>query len=219
MKPISNKAIILFFTIIITVPLLAFTIMRWYDNHVAGLPYYHTGTSIESADVPHFVVPAFTFLNQDSRVLKGDFERGKVWVVNYFFTSCPSICPKMMAGLRLIQQAFANDEQVRMISLTVDPAHDTPAKLKWYAQSKSINLNQWQLGTGSKADLYRFARNGLFIAATDGDGGVNDFIHSDKIVLIDRESHIRGYYDGTDGDEIARLIKDISKLKASPQSN
>jgi len=122
----------------------------------------------------------------------------------------------MMAGMRVVQQAFPDDGQVRMVSLTVDPNHDMPAKLKRYAENKNINLKQWQLGTGDKANLYRFARNGLFITADDGDGGANDFIHSDKIVLIDRENHIRGYYDGTDNDEITRLIKDIRRLKLTP---
>ena len=216
MKLFKNKAIFLFFLTIVIVPLLAFTVMNWYEDNVEALPYYHKGTATESADVNHFTIPAFTFVNQDSTPLNNNFIRGKVWVVNYFFTSCPTICPKMMAGMRLVQQAFPDDAQVRMLSLTVDPYHDTPAKLKRYADNKNINLNQWQLGTGQKAGLYRFARNGLFITADDGDGGANDFIHSDKIVLIDREDHIRGYYDGRDNDEITKLIKDISRLKSRP---
>ena len=216
MKQLNRKAIIIFFSMIIAVPLLAFTAMRWYENNIEGLPYYHNGTSIEDADVPHFTVPDFAFLNTDSSAIKGSFVKEKVWVVNYFFTSCPTICPKMMAGMRLIQQAFPNDRQVRLLSFTVDPYHDTPNKLKKYAAKHSIDLQQWQLGTGSKPELYRFARNGLFITATDGDGGEGDFIHSDKIVLVDRQNHIRGYYDGTDEDEISRLIKDISRLKVSP---
>jgi protein SCO1/2 len=216
MKPFKNRAIFLFFLLIVAVPLLAFTVINWYENNVEALPYYHKGTATESGDVNHFTVPAFSFVNQDSIPLTNNFIERKVWIVNYFFTSCPTICPKMMAGMRLVQQAFPNDGQIGMVSLTVDPYHDTPAKLNKYAKNKNINLNQWQLGTGQKADLYRFARNGLFITADDGDGGANDFIHSDKIVLIDRENHIRGYYDGTDKDEITKLIKDIHRLKSKP---
>lgn len=219
MKRYSNKAVVLFFLVVLIVPLLGFTLLRWYQNNVEELPYYRKGISEESADAIHFTVPDFAFLNTDSGWVKGDFVRGKVWVINYFFTSCPTICPKMMAGMKQIQQAFPNDKQVRLVSLTVDPYHDTPAKLKSYAKKKDIKLQQWQLGTGSKSDLYRFARNGLFITATDGDGGDNDFIHSDKIVLIDRENHIRGYYNGTDGDEIKQLIKDVRRLDANPQTN
>jgi len=197
-------------------PLLAFTLMKWYENNVEALPYYHDGTATESASIEHFSVPQFVFVNQEGIPLTNRFVKKKVWVVNYFFTSCPTICPKMMAGLKLVQQAFTNDGQIRIVSLTVDPFHDTPAKLKSYAEKKNINLNQWQLATGNQVDLYRFARKGLFITANDGDGGVNDFIHSDKIVLIDLKNHIRGYYDGTDKDEIIKLIKDMKRLKSEP---
>lgn len=218
MNLFKNKVIVIFFLLIVMVPLLAFTVMNWYENNVEALPYYKNGTATESAGVVHFTVPAFTFINEDSIPLTNNFIKGKIWVVNYFFTSCPTVCPKMMAGMQHIQQAFPNDGQVRLVSLTVDPYHDTPAKLKSYAQHKNINLHQWQLGTGQKAGLYRFARNGLFITADDGDGGANDFIHSDKIVLVDRQNHIRGYYDGADNDEINQLIKDIRRLKQMPNN-
>lgn len=216
MKSITNRPILLFFLFILIIPLLAFTLMNWYENNVGALPYYHNGTATERAGIKHFSVPQFVFVNQEGIPLTNRFVKEKVWVVNYFFTSCPTICPKMMAGLKLVQQAFTNDGQIRIVSLTVDPFHDNPARLKSYAEKKNINLNQWQLGTGNQVDLYRFARKGLFITANDGDGGVNDFIHSDKIVLIDRNNHIRGYYDGTDKDEIIKLIKDIGRLKANP---
>lgn len=209
----KNKFWILFFTAVIAIPLLAFTALRWYDNNLATLPYYHQGTGTESENLKHVTVPAFAFINQDSSSLNSDFIKGKVWVINYFFTSCPTICPKMMAGMQLIQKAYPNDEQIRMISLTVDPYHDTPAKLKHYSALKNIDMAQWQLGTGTKQGLYGFARHGLFITTSDGDGGVGDFIHSDKIILIDRQNHIRGYYDGTDPDDVSQLIKDIGRLK------
>jgi protein SCO1/2 len=209
----KNKVWLLFLAAVIIIPLLAFSAFRWYDNNMATLPYYHEGTSIEGESAKHFTVPDFVFINQDSSVLNSNFIRSKVWVINYFFTSCPTICPKLMAGMGLIQKAFPNDAQVCLISLTVDPNHDTPAKLKRYATSKNINNTQWQLGTGDKKDLYRFARHGLFMTADDGDGGPGDFIHSDKLVLVDKENHIRGYYDGTDTDDINQLIKHIKRLK------
>jgi protein SCO1/2 len=209
----KNKVWLLFFAAVIAIPLAAFSAMRWYDNNMATLPYYHQGTSIESKSDAHFTVPPFAFVNQDSTVLNSNFIHDKVWVVNYFFTSCPTICPKIMAGMQLIQKAFPNDVQVRLISLTVDPYHDNPAKLKHYAALKNIDTVQWQLGTGDKTTLYRFARHGLFMTADDGDGGDGDFIHSDKLVLIDKENHIRGYYDGTNADDITQLIKDIKRIK------
>jgi protein SCO1/2 len=209
----KNRVWVLFFVAVIAIPLGAFSAMRWYDNNLATLPYYHQGTSVESESAAHFTVPAFAFVNQDSSALNSNFIKGKVWVINYFFTSCPTICPKIMAAMGEIQKAFPNDGQVGLISLTVDPYHDTPAKLKQYAALKNIDTLHWQLGTGDKTTLYRFARHGLFMTADDGDGGAGDFIHSDKLVLIDRENHIRGYYDGTDTDEVNQLIKDIKRLK------
>ena len=115
--------------------------------------------------------------------------------------------------MQTVQSAFKGDDNVKIISLTVNPEEDTPKQLKEYALKRKIDLRKWQLGTGNKRDLYRFARNGLFITATDGDGGPNDFIHSDKFVLIDRNDHIRGYYDGTSPAEVAQLIKDIRRLE------
>jgi protein SCO1/2 len=209
----KTKVWVLFFMAVILIPLAAFSAIRWYDNNLATLPYYYQGTSTESESTAHFTVPSFAFVNQDNIALNSNFIKGKVWVINYFFTSCPTICPKMMAGMKLVQKAFPNDSQVRLISLTVDPYHDNPAKLKRYSTLKNIEVAQWQLGTGSKPDLYGFARHGLFITTTDGDGGVGDFIHSDKVILIDRQDHIRGYYDGTDPDDVKQLIKDISRLK------
>jgi protein SCO1/2 len=211
----KNKVWFLFFIGVIAIPLLAFSAVRWYDNNMATLPYYYQGTSVESENVKHFTVPDFAFVNQDSSALNSHFIKGKVWVINYFFTSCPTICPKMMANMQSIQKAFSKDDRVRLISLTVDPDHDTPAKLKRYSTLKHIDVLQWRLGTGSKEELYGFARHGLFITTTDGDGGVGDFIHSEKIILVDRQNHIRGYYDGTDADDVNQLIKDIARLKKS----
>jgi protein SCO1/2 len=137
-KQFKNRAIFLFFLLIVAVPLLAFTVMSWYENNVEALPYYRQGTATESADVIHFTVPEFIFVSQNSIPLSSNFIKGKISLINYFFTSCPTTCPKMMAGMRLVQQAFPNDTQVRMVSLTVDPYHDTPAKLKRYAQNKNM---------------------------------------------------------------------------------
>ena len=209
----KSKVWLWFIAAVILIPLLAFSAMRWYDNNLATLPYYRQGTSIESESSAHFTVPPLAFVNQDSSALNSNFIKNKIWVINYFFTSCPTICPKIMAGMQLIQKAFINDDKVRMLSLTVDPYHDDPAKLKRYSLSKNINVAQWQLGTGSKQNLYGFARHGLFITTTDGDGGAGDFIHSDKIILVDSQNHIRGYYDGTDADDVSQLIKDIGRLK------
>ena len=210
---IKNKNTLLFFLMVLAVPLVAFTGFRWYEANLAELPFFGKNYTIDTSHGPHLQVPEFNFTDQDSSSLNNNFIKGKVWVVHYFFTSCPSICPKMIANLKLIQEAYSQDDQLRLLSLTVDPKYDTPERLKLYARRKEINTLQWAFATGSKIELYRFARKALFIDATDGDGGEGDFIHSDKLVLIDRDLHIRGYYDGTDEADVEQLIKDIKKLE------
>lgn len=181
----------LFLVIALGLPLLAFGFLHWY----APLPYYSPGRA-----------SYFSFINQDNQPVTNQDIKGKITVVHYFFTSCGTICPKMITGMQHIQQAFFNDDKVALLSLTVDPDRDTPARLKAYATDKGLQLRHWSLATGEERALYRYARNGLFITATD------EFFHSDKLVLIDQEGNIRGYYSGTTPAEVNQLISDIQKL-------
>ena len=167
-------------------------------------------TSVSNA---HFVVPQFSFTNQEGRIITSEFVKNKVWVADYFFTSCASSCPKLTRSLRNVEVQFANDDNVRLVSFSVDPEHDTPARLTAYTKLFDVRTGQWQFLTGDKKALYSFARNGLLISATDGDGGKNDFIHSSNLVLIDKDGHIRGYYDGTSNSDVQQLVKDIKRLE------
>jgi protein SCO1/2 len=207
----ARKGWILFLVLVLVLPVSAFAVFKWYDNRLAALPYWGVGYTIQP-DGPYYKVGDFHFTDQDRHVLDAAVVKDKVWVVHYFFASCPSICPRMIGNLQAVQKAYKGNESFRILSLTVDPEHDTCDVLHQYATARAIDTRQWRFGTGSKTDLYRFARKGLFIVATDGDGGPQDFIHSDKLVLIDRQMHIRGYYDGTEASEIKQLIADIKKL-------
>lgn len=213
MKPDHRKTIWPFFVAIVLLPLTAFALARWYNDKIAALPYFGTGYTIENGRDWHYSVPSFSFINQDNDKLTESFVKNKIWVVHYFFIACPSICPKMIANMERVQASFKTDDNIRIVSLTVNPREDTPDRLKAYAVTRKINPSQWQLGTGNKKELYRFARNGLYITATDGDGGPDDFIHSDKFVLVDRNGHIRGYYDGTSPAQVEQLIRDIQRLE------
>lgn len=207
----SGKGWILLLLLVLVLPITAFAVFKWYDSRVAPLPYWDVGYTIRN-DAPYYKIADFHFTDQDHHVLDASVVKGKVWVVHYFFASCPSICPKMIGNLQRVQSAFKQNDAFRMVSLTVDPEHDSCTVLQQYASARSIDTKQWLFGTGDKADLYRFARKGLFIVATDGDGGPEDFIHSDKLVLVDRQMHIRGYYDGTEVSDINQLITDIKRL-------
>ena len=203
---------LIFSIIVIVVPFLLFGGVNWYQNHLAPLPYYGENYEIEKSQ-PYYFVPGFSFTDQKGNPVDQSFVKNKVWVANFFFTSCPSICPQMMHNLTKVQAAFTDNNNVRIVSFTVDPEHDTPEKMNQYAQHYGINAEGWQLATGTKKDLYRFARKGLFLVATDGDGGPDDFIHSQNLVLIDKADHVRGYYDGTSDTDIKKLIADIKTLQ------
>ena len=211
MKKLSKKAWILFFSLAIVLPTVAFFTMHYYQQNISELPYYSENYAIQN-NIPDFKVPAYQFINQDSLTVDNSFTDGKIWVAHYFFTTCPTICPAMISGMSDVQEQFKNNSELRIVSFTVDPKTDTPEVLKNYAENRGIDTQQWQLATGDKKLLYRFARKGLFIEATDGDGGANDFIHSEKLVLIDSNNRIRGYYDGTESSDIKLLINDIQRL-------
>lgn len=142
----------------------------------------------------------------------------KIYVTEYFFTTCGTICPKMNAEMQRVQQAFRNDLSVQIVSITVDPETDSVAQMKMYADGHKANHKQWHFLTGNKDELYRLARQSFFVlkpaeVRNQGDVG-SDFIHTNYFVLVDGSARIRGYYDGTNSKEVDKLIGDITRLKA-----
>lgn len=162
-------------------------------------------------------ISAFEFLDQNNQKFSSEKLKDKIWVAEYFFTTCGTICPKMNQQMMKVQQAFNSDDEVKIVSFTVDPEIDTPEQLSNYAKGHEANPNQWFFLTGKKEELYQFARQSIFVlkpaeAANLGDAG-SDFIHTNNFVLVDRLGRIRGYYDGTDEKEVKVLIEDIKILK------
>jgi protein SCO1/2 len=162
-------------------------------------------------------ISVFEFTNQDNQTIQAKDVHGKIWVAEYFFTTCKSICPIMNQEMNRVQKAFKNDAGVKILSFTVDPDTDTPSQLKKYASKHPYIQGQWHFLTGKKEDLYRFARESIFVlnpaeAENQGDAG-SDFIHTNNFVLIDYQGRIRGYYNGTLSKEVSQLIDDINVLK------
>lgn len=166
-------------------------------------------------DTAYFKVPEFSFLDQNGDTITQESMNGKVTVVDFFFTTCKSICIDMTSNLHKVQDKFVTDKDVLILSHTVDPETDSVKQLFNYAVEKDVNSRMWHLLTGDKKEIYRQARNGYFITAMQGDGGPNDFIHDQKFVVIDKDRRIRGYYDGTDKASIDKMIKDIQMLLVS----
>lgn len=205
MRGFSNTVIVIILFATSGALYAAYTMI--YEEHKA-LPVL--GPTIE--DRPH-EVEYFSFYDQTGALFNTRDNEGKVTVMNSFFTSCPTICPKMMASMERIQKATKkNKDELALISITVDPKRDVPSKLAQYAPRYNINYERWKLLTGDKKELYSIARKEYFLVATDGDGGPGDFIHSERLVLVDQDRHIRGYYDGTNAEEVNDLLRDLRKL-------
>lgn len=203
----------LFALLMIAVPLLAYTMVSYFEKRYAALPY--KGKNDEWFHSKQRAVPLmdFRFTDQKGNDFSSDRIDRKIVVAHFFFSSCPSICPEMFRHVKQIASAYAKDSNIIFLSFTVDPQHDIPAILNDYGNLYEIDPVQWKLLTGNKKEIYRLARKGFYVTATDGDGGPDDFIHSDRVMLMDKEKFIRGYYNGTSDKEIQLLINDIKKLE------
>lgn len=199
----KNSTIWLFVILVLIIPVLAFTGYIYYERRFQPLPVYGN---------PGHSIPGFELTDQTGRLAGIEEWEDKIVVVDFFFTHCPVICPKMTKSLGKVQQAFT-EQDILIRSFSVDPERDDAPQLRSYAEKFGIDTGNWQLLTGAKKDIYKLARNGFMLVATDGDGGPDDFIHSEKLVLVDKRRRIRGYYNGTSDQEVNMLIKDIKKLQ------
>jgi protein SCO1/2 len=182
-------------------------------KHPLPLPYYNTaGFTPEWASAPRHRIPAFSFTGQQGERVSDTTLRGKIYIANFFFTSCGSICPVMMKNLLKVQQAFPGDGRIAFLSHTVAPWVDSPPRLKTYSEKHGLDA-RWHLVTGDKASIYRLARQGYF--AEEEPGFYKDsteFLHTEHVLLIDTGGHIRGVYNGTLPLEMDRLITDVGQL-------
>jgi len=199
--------------------LLPLIFIFWYflkgaeNKPIRYLPYYGPKNWSQGQDTNYHQIPNFEFTNQNNQAFTSKDTEGKIYVCEYFFTTCKSICPVMNANLEKVYQKFKNQPDFLILSHTVDPETDSVNVLLNYARAHGVNNNQWQFLTGEKVKLYALARQGYLLSADEGNGGEEDFIHTQNFALVDGEKHIRGYYDGTDSLEINRLIIDIELLK------
>ena len=157
-------------------------------------------------------VKDFNLINQNGiKVSSKDYEN-KIYVVDFFFTTCPSICPIMTNNMLLIQEEFIQNNDIMLLSMSVTPEIDNVEVLKKYAIEKGVIDSKWNITTGSKKHIYELARKSYFAVLDQGDGGLQDFIHTPNFILVDTKKQIRGIYDGTVENEISRLIQDINIL-------
>ena len=155
----------------------------------------------------------FSLTNQNGLKITEEYYKDKIYVADFFFTTCPGICLKMTANMGLIQEVLKDDNQVKLVSFSVTPEIDSVPQLKKYADEKGVIDTKWNLLTGEKKHIYDLARKSFFAVKNDGDGGKNDMIHTENFILVDPDKRIRGFYDGTDTSEMKSLLYDIQVLK------
>ncbi|WP_295648623.1 SCO family protein [uncultured Mucilaginibacter sp.] len=162
-------------------------------------------------DTIYKTIPPFTFVNQYGKTITEKDLDGKIYVADFFFTSCPNICPIMQRNMLAVYNEFKADSGVKILSHTIDPRHDTIPVLKEYADKLGISGNSWWLLLGPKEATYTLAEKHYLVAVNDkGEGG---YVHQGWFVLIDKQKRIRGAYDGTDVNAVKQLIADMHTLE------
>jgi protein SCO1/2 len=176
------------------------------------LPFLGPKTVSASGDTVYHQIPAFNFLNQDSVIISEKDVAGKVYVADFFFTTCPTICPKMKTQMLRIYERYKERDDVRLLSHSIDPDFDTPSVLKDYAARLHVTSPKWNLLTGDKAKIYQLGQKSYLVSAQEDPAEAGGFVHSGAFILVDKNRHVRGIYDGTVEAEVNHLLEDIENL-------
>jgi len=191
-------------------------------SRVDELPYYsdayftpHWLSSDSDSLIDFHQIPDFNLINQNGEPFTEKNVANKIYVVNFFFTTCPGICPKMTANLKMVQDAFSPSDSILLLSHTVTPDIDSLPRLKKYALEKEVNDTMWQLLTGDRDQIYSLGRNSYFVEEDLGiDKPKEAFLHTENFILVDQNRHIRGIYNGLNSASVDQLIEDIKTLKS-----
>lgn len=156
----------------------------------------------------------FKLINQNGEIITQNDYKNKIYIADFFFTRCTNICIAMAYNMNELQEYYKNDDDILFLSHSVTPEMDSVPVLKEYAKNKGVIDGKWNVTTGDKKHIYELARKSYFAVKEDGDGGEDDFIHTEQFILIDKERRIRGFYDGTDKNDMEKLKQDMVLLKA-----
>jgi protein SCO1/2 len=163
-------------------------------------------------DTVYHEIENFTFTNQDSMEVTNSTFKNKIYVADFFFTTCPTICPVMKTQMLRIYNHFENDDGILFLSHTIDPDYDTVALLHDFADRLGVSSRKWHFVTGPKEYIYEIGQNSYMVTAMEDENEPGGYLHSGAFILVDPDRHIRGLYDGTKEDQVNRLISDIPKL-------
>ncbi|MGP1991511.1 SCO family protein [Zobellia laminariae] len=163
----------------------------------------------------YHTIADFSLTNQNGETITQANYADKIYIADFFFTTCPTICPIMTKNMVSIQERIKDFDDVMLLSHSVTPEIDSVAQLKKYAIEKGVNDAKWNLVTGDKKQIYELARKSYLAVKDDGDGGPFDMIHTENFILVDKKKRIRGFYDGTNEEEVEKLMDDLKILMAS----
>lgn len=206
-------------TLMLIFPVCIIWFLRTFGENKFTIPVFHQNAAELSSDLCTFsegqhYVPSFKLMNQNAQPVNEETFKGRISVVSFFFSSCQTICPAMNNELLRVQGNFDSDPHVQLLSFSIDPAYDKPGVLKEYASHLGAEEEKWSFLTGEKAAIHELVRCGFILPVQQNDdvAGVADYSHSDKVVLVDSQRRIRGYYSGTDREDVDRLITEMKIL-------
>ena len=187
------------------------TIIACNTEDTRPLRYYGIPVNVVGRDTTWPKIPDFSFVNQDNQIVNNQTFDNKIYVADFFFTHCPTICPKVKKQMLRIYQKYEQDNRIMLLSHSIDQKYDTIGRLKWFANQLGVSAPKWEFVTGEKDKIYGMAPSYMSIAQVDKDapGG---FAHSGYIVLVDKNRYVRSYADGTKEEAVTKFMKDIEKL-------
>ena len=212
MKGSSLGKIIIVLSIIIF-PIVFFLLLSKGKYNYRHLDFFGPKEVNASGDTVYFKIPDFNLINQDGRTISQRDLDGKIYVANFFFASCPGVCPKMTDEVKQVQDEFKKDSDIVFISHTVDPEQDSLPALKAFAEKHGADLSKWYFVTGNRDSIYALAINGYLVPAAEDVRAEGGFLHSQDLLLVDKEKHLRGIYDSMEPEEIKRLKDEIKVLR------
>ncbi len=209
--------LLLFFIVFSAISLTVFYELLSVDKRLPIYSPSDVNPKLVDASVKHIQnnhkIADFSLINQNGEIITNKNYENKIYIADFFFTNCKSICIAMAYNMSELQYYYKNDTDIMFLSHSVTPIIDSVSVLKKYAENNGVVDGKWNLTTGTKKHIYELARKSYFAILDEGNGGENDFIHTEQFVLVDKNRRIRGYYDGTNKNDMQKIIDDIALLK------
>ena len=197
--------------LVILFPVIFWLVLVRGHNNFRKLPVIGPFEISVNGDTVYHIIPHFELTNQEGKIISDKSTEGTIYVANFFFSTCKTVCPKMNEQVHRVQEAFKDIKDIHILTFTVNPDNDTVAALAEYAKKMNADNSKWWFLTGPKDSIYQLAREGFLVPASLGETA-NDFFHSQDLILIDKEKRMRGIYDGTVPAEVDTLIDEIKVL-------